>query len=227
MIDRWYDEAERYDVLPLSSPRGRARPRARRAARHRRPSSCSRTRRRSPSRWRPRLVGRSYSITADVTIPSGGAEGVLAHPGRPPRRLRPVPAATAVSTTSSTTSGLEQFRVSSPERGARGPPGAALRVRAHGRPRRHVRAAGACPGRSKLYVGGALVAVAELPYSLVASPGFYGVDLWLRPRRLGRPRGVPARRSGSPARSNGSCSTRPARRPSTTRPSCSALLAHQ
>ena len=31
------------------------------------------------------------------------------------------------------------------------------------------------PGRSKLYVGGALVAVSELPYSLVASPGFYGV----------------------------------------------------
>ena len=31
------------------------------------------------------------------------------------------------------------------------------------------------PGRSKLYVGGSLVAVTELPYSLVASAGFYGV----------------------------------------------------
>jgi arylsulfatase len=70
--------------------------------------------------------------------------------------------------------GLEQFRVSSPDPVPEGRQvlryeferaGDAVDM-FHGR---------GVPGRSKLYVGGALVAASEVPYSLVASPGFYGV----------------------------------------------------
>jgi arylsulfatase len=121
----------------------------------------------------PRIVGRSYSITAEVVVPPGGADGVLLtqggrhvgfalylQDGRLHHVLNYV--------------GLEQFRVASPDPV---PPGRQVL-------RYEFERTGAAvdmlsgrgvPGRSKLYVGGSLVAVAELPYSLVASPGFYGV----------------------------------------------------
>ena len=40
----------------------------------------------------PSILNTSYTITAEVEIPQGGAEGMLHHPGRPVRRLRLLPA---------------------------------------------------------------------------------------------------------------------------------------
>ena len=172
MIALWYEEAERYGVLPLSSPRGRARPRP---DGQRSPHTVEFLPGAAPLTFTmaPRIVGRSYSITAEVVIPPGGADGVLLtqggrhvgfalylQDGRLHHVLNYV--------------GLEQFRVSSPEPVPAGPQVLRYEFERTGGPVDMLNGRGV-PGRSKLYVGGALVAVSELPYSLVASPGFYGV----------------------------------------------------
>jgi arylsulfatase len=172
MIDLWYEEAERYGVLPLTSPRGRARPR---------PGTQPSTQTvvflpgAAPLTFTmaPRITGRPHSITAEVTIPPGGADGVLLtqggrhvgfalymREGRLHHVLNYV--------------GLEYFRVSSPDAVPAGRQVLRYEFEPTGPAVGFLEGRGV-PGRSKLYVGGELVAVTELPYSLVASPGFYGV----------------------------------------------------
>jgi arylsulfatase len=172
MIARWYAEAERYDVLPLTSPRGRARPR---------PGT-----QRSPLRveflpgaapltftMAPRVTGRPYSITAAVTIPAGGASGILLTQGG-----RHVGFAFYMQEGhlhhALNYVGLEYFRVSSPDPVPEGRHVLRYEFEPTGAPVDFLQGQGV-PGRSKLYVGDELVAVAQLPYSLVANPGFYGV----------------------------------------------------
>jgi hypothetical protein len=172
MIARWYEEAERYGVLPLASPRGRAGARLAGSQSSRaiefRPGAAPLT-----FTMAPRLTGRPYSITAEVTIPAGGAEGVLLtqggrhvgfafylQDGRLHHVLNYV--------------GLRQFRVSSPDPVPEGPQVLRYEFEPTGAPVDFLSGQGV-PGRSKLYVGGALVAVSPLPYSLVAGLGFYGV----------------------------------------------------
>ena len=70
--------------------------------------------------------------------------------------------------------GLEQFRVTSPDPVPEGRQVLRYEFERTGDPVDMFGGKGV-PGRSKLYVGGSLVAVTELPYSLVASAGFYGV----------------------------------------------------
>src|SRR5262249_51166615 len=73
----WWEEAERYKVLPLNDLQNRW------AVRN--PYSVAARRRwvfypgigRIPHDTAPDIRNRSYSITAEVTIPEGGAEGVL------------------------------------------------------------------------------------------------------------------------------------------------------
>jgi arylsulfatase len=121
----------------------------------------------------PRVVGRSYSITAEVTIPPGDAAGVVLtqggrhvgfalylQDGRLHHVLNYV--------------GLRQFRVSSPDPVPEGRQVLRYEFERTGDPVDFLSGQGV-PGRSKLYVGGSLVAVADVPYSLVAGLGFYGV----------------------------------------------------
>ncbi|HEY7070526.1 MAG TPA: sulfatase-like hydrolase/transferase [Acidimicrobiales bacterium] len=171
MIDRWYEEAERYGVLPLASP---PRPGGRLLGN---PSahSVEFLPGAAPLAFTvaPRLAGRSYSITADVTIPPGGASGVLLtqggrllgfalylQDGRLHHALNYV--------------GLEQFRVASPEPVPEGRQTLRYEFETTGGPVDFLNGQGV-PGRSKLYVGGSLVAVAPVPYSPVAGLGWFGI----------------------------------------------------
>ena len=87
--------------------------------------------------------------------------------------------------------GLEQFRVTSPDPVPEGRQVLRYEFERTGDPVDMFHGRGV-PGRSKLYVGGALVAVSELPYSLVASPGFYGVTCGYAHADSVDPVGVPA-----------------------------------
>jgi arylsulfatase len=172
MIRRWYEEAERYGVLPLASPRGRA---GARLAGNQSSRGVEFLPGAAPLTFTvaPRLAGRSYSITAEVTIPPGGASGVLLtqggrhvgfafylQDGRLHHVLNYV--------------GLARFRVASPDPVPEGHQVLRYEFEATGGPVDFLNGQGV-PGRSKLYVGGALVAVSPIPYSLVAGLGFYGV----------------------------------------------------
>ena len=173
MVELWYAEAERYDVLPIASARGRAvggrLGAARRLHYELLPDAA-------PLSFTvaPRLAGRAHAITAELVVPDGApAEGVLlAQGGRQvgfalyllDGRIHHV----------HNYVGLERFTVSSPEPVPAGahvlryefqPTGAPVDL-PHGK---------GVPARSKLYVDGALVACLELPYSLVASVGFFGL----------------------------------------------------
>jgi arylsulfatase len=170
MIDRWYEEAERYGVLPLASP---PRPGGRLMG-NLSAQSVEFLPGAAPLAFTvaPRLAGRSYTITAEVTIPPGGAAGVLLtqggrhggfaffmQDGRLHHVLNYV--------------GLEQFRVASPDPVPQGRRAVRYEFEATGGPVDFLNGQGV-PGRSKLYVGGELVAVAPVPYSPVAGLGFYG-----------------------------------------------------
>jgi arylsulfatase len=172
MIARWYAEAERYCVLPLVSPRGR--PRGGPGG-QRRPQTVEFLPGAAPLTFTmaPRITGRPHSITAEVTIPPGGAEGVLLtqggrhvgfalymQDGRLHHVLNYV--------------GLERFRVTSPDPVPEGRQVLRYEFEPTGGPVDFLHGRGV-PGRSKLYVGDELVAMTTLPYSLVASPGFYGI----------------------------------------------------
>jgi arylsulfatase len=76
MVDRWWVEAGKYDVLPLDDRdvgflRSAGRPGVK--TRFVYYPGMARVERQSS----PNITNRSYAITADVTIPEGGAEGVL------------------------------------------------------------------------------------------------------------------------------------------------------
>jgi arylsulfatase A-like enzyme len=174
MIELWYAEAERYDVLPIASPAARAtggRPRLSGRRHHHvlYPGAA-------PLAFTvaPRMAGRAHAISAEVTIPDGGAEGILLaqgsrhigfafylHEGHLCHQHNYV--------------GLERFTVRSGE-----PVPAGRRVlRYEFEPTGQavdLFAGKGTPGRSKLYVDGELVAALELPYTLLASLGFYGMS---------------------------------------------------
>ncbi|MBA2449325.1 MAG: arylsulfatase [Chloroflexi bacterium] len=76
MIERWWTEAGRYDVLPLDD-REYERVAASVAARARRVSTFYPGMARIDRFSAPDITDRSYTITADVELPEGGAEGVL------------------------------------------------------------------------------------------------------------------------------------------------------
>jgi hypothetical protein len=76
MVDRWWAEAGQYNVLPLDDRdvgalRGAGRPGVRTQFTYY--PGMARVERQSS----PNITNRSYTIAADVTIPGGGAEGVL------------------------------------------------------------------------------------------------------------------------------------------------------
>jgi len=173
MVQLWYAEAERYDVLPIAAARGRAvgprlgAPRRLRYELYAGAAPLSFT-------VAPRLAGRPHTVTAEVVIPTGvPAEGiVLAQGGRQvgfalyllDGRLHHV----------HNYAGLDWFTVSSPERVAAGPHVLRYEFQPTGPPVDLLHGKGV-PARSKLYVDGTLVACLELPYSLVAGFGFFGL----------------------------------------------------
>ena len=79
MIGTWYAEAGKYDVLPVdgSALDADARREAAGSPRRATATSTAPTPSRSRTSPRPRVLNRPHSITADVEIPEGGAEGVL------------------------------------------------------------------------------------------------------------------------------------------------------
>jgi arylsulfatase len=163
MIERWYAEAERYGVFPLASA-GASRlltPR---------PTVAEP---RDQLVWypdaapvyfgaSPRLYNRAYSITAEVTIPDGGAEGILAtHGGRhggyaffvQDGRLHHVLNYLHLERFS-TTSGADVLSGDHQLRYEFAPTGGP-----------DFRAGRGSPGTSKLYVDDELVGASELPYT--------------------------------------------------------------
>jgi arylsulfatase len=163
MIALWYDQAERYGVFPLAS-----------AGISRlltvRPTIASP---RDQLVWypdaapvyfgaSPRLYNRPYSITADVTIPDGGADGILAtHGGRHggyaffvlDGRLHHI----------YNFVGLERFRVAGDDVLGAGEHELRYEFAPTGAP--DLGAGHGSPGNSLLYVDGRLVAARALPYT--------------------------------------------------------------
>jgi arylsulfatase A-like enzyme len=79
LIDLWWSEAGRHQVLPLESV-GSSVPRVRRSGRYVYRSAAAPI----PSSVAVNIFDRAHRISADITVPDGGAEGViLAHGGGP------------------------------------------------------------------------------------------------------------------------------------------------
>lgn len=173
MVERWYEEAERYDVLPIASPAGRFRGSRPRVGARR-------------DRWQllpgaapvsftvaPRLCGRPHAIRATIVVPGDGAEGAIAAQGSRhggfafaivDGRLLHV----------HNYVGLEEFVVHSPNPLGAGRHEIRYEFEPTGPPVSLLEGRGV-PARSKLYVDGELAAMTELPYSTVALFGFTGL----------------------------------------------------
>jgi arylsulfatase len=170
MVRRWYVEAGTYGVLPLASaelsrmnvPRPTvAKPRQRYVyQRDSAPVAFAAT---------PRLFNRPYSITAEVVIPDGTAEGILVTQGSrhtgfalfvKEGRLHHV----------HNYVGLDRFTVSSPEPLPTGDATLRYEFEPTGDP--DFRNGRGSPGRSQLYVNDELVASVDLPYT---TPNTFGV----------------------------------------------------
>ena len=173
MVELWYAEAERYDVLPVAGARGRfGPPRLATARRHHYEFLADA----APLAFTvaPRLAGRPHAISAEVTIPAADvAEGVLlAQGGRHvgfafyllDGHLHHV----------HNYVGLDLFTVRSPDRVSPGAHVLRYEFESTGPPVDLFQGRGV-PARSKLYVDGMLVAALALPYSLLGSFGFYGM----------------------------------------------------
>ena len=164
MIDLWYAEADRYGVLPLATG-DLARMNLERPtiARPRQKFVYQAGAAEIPYTAATRVYNRPHSITAEVIIPESGGEGVLlAHGNRhggytlfmKDGRLHHV----------HNYLGLERFMVSSPDPV---PPGeASLRFEFEVTGEPDFRNGKGTPGRSQLYVNGALVASVDLPYTV-------------------------------------------------------------
>lgn len=172
MIALWYEEAERYGVLPLASPAARAR---NRSDDDRLPRTFEFLPGAAPLTFTmaPRIAGRSHSITAEVTIPRGGAEGVLLTQGGRHVGFAFYLRAGHLHHVLNYV-GLEHFGVASPDVVPDGRHVLRYEFERTGDPVDIMQGRGV-PGRSKLYVDGRLVAVRALPHSLVAGLGFYGI----------------------------------------------------
>ncbi len=164
MIERWYREAEANNVFPLASAE---------LARFRiqRPTIAER---RDRTVWypgltpafydaAPRIQNRSFSMTARLTVPAEGADGIILthgsrhggyafmlHNGHLKHVLNYV--------------GLERFEITSPDPIPSGEISVRYEFEVTGEPNfRHGKGA---PGMSRLYVDDRLVAAAEVPYSV-------------------------------------------------------------
>ncbi len=173
MIERWYEEAERYGVLPLAAA-DLARLTAPRpgvgGSRHRfvyRPGGAP-----VPFAAAPRVYNRPHSITAEAWIPENGADGVLlAHGNRhggytffvKDRRLHHV----------HNYLGIEWFRVSSPDAIPTGEVNLRYEFEPTGPP--DIAVGKGSGGRSQLYVAGRLVAGVEIPHTVPLVFGIIGL----------------------------------------------------
>jgi arylsulfatase len=170
MIHLWYEEAERYGVLPISTAdfaRGHVERPAIAGPRQKyvyQPGAAA-----VPYAASPNVYNRPHSITAEVVIPESGAEGVLlAHGNRhggysfflKDGHLNHV----------HNYLGKEWFRVSSPDTVPAGEVNLRFEFEPTGEPDFSVGRGSA--GRSQLYVNGQLVANVDLPYTV---PGFFGM----------------------------------------------------
>jgi arylsulfatase len=170
MVRRWYIEAGKYGVLPLAT-----------ADMHRlnepRPT-IGRPRQRyvyypggAPvsAAAVPRILNRPYSITADVTIPEGGAEGVLLTQGSRTVGWLLYLVDGHLEYLQNYV-GLEHLRVRSP---APVPSGnRALRFEFEPTGKADFSAGRGTPGRAQLYLDGELVASTDFPYTV---PNMFGV----------------------------------------------------
>ena len=175
MIELWYSEAERFGVLPIASagrgrvtgPRPSVTPGRRQFVFY--PGAAPLT-----FTVAPRIVGRPHAIAADVVVGDDGPiEGILlAQGGRHngfaffllDGHLHHI----------FNYVGLEDLEVRSPGPVTPGSHTLRYEFQPTGPPVDLFSGKGV-PARSKLYVDGALVAVAELPYTLVSSLSFYGM----------------------------------------------------
>jgi arylsulfatase len=170
MVELWYDEAERYGVLPLATA-DMARMNVER------PSIAGPRQKYVyqaggapiPFAASPRVYNRPHSITAEVVIPESGAEGVLlAHGNRhggytfflKDGYLNHV----------HNYLGKEWFRVSSPDPVPTGQVSLRFEFEPTGSPDFPV--GKGTPGRSQLYVNGQLVASVDLPHTV---PNLFGI----------------------------------------------------
>lgn len=174
MVERWYAEAEKYKVLPIAGFAERVLGRLSDIGPSRKQFKFLPGASPMPFTLTPRLCGTAHTITADVEIPeSGQAEGILLAQGNRrvgfafyllDGRLHHV----------HNFVGLEWFTVSSPDPVPSGRHEVRYEFEPTGPPVEPFNGKG-MPGRSKLYVDGELVAVAELPYTVVVMLGFYGM----------------------------------------------------
>ncbi len=173
LIALWYEEADRYGVLPLATA-DLARMNVERP-------TIARPRQRFvyqaggapvPFAAAPRVYNRAHAITAEVVIPDGGAEGVLlAHGSRhggysffvKDGHLHHV----------HNFVGKDWFRVSSPEPLPTGEVSLRFEFEPTGDP--DIPLGRGTPGRGQLYVDGTLVASEELPYTVLNLFGIIGL----------------------------------------------------
>lgn len=177
MIKRWYSEAEKYKVLPVAGFAERVVGQLFDAGPGQSefvflPGAAP-----LPFTMTPRLPGRAHAIVADVEIPDAPAapvEGMLLGQGNRrvgfafyllDGRLHHV----------HNFVGLEWFTVSSPDPVPAGRHELRYEFEPTG-PHIDLLSGKGVPGRSKLYVDGNLVAVAELPYTVVVLLGLYGMS---------------------------------------------------
>lgn len=174
MIARWYAEAGRYGVFPLAAAT------LERLAAARPTPAGPRTRfvflrdaAPVPFIVAPRVVNRPHRITAEVTIPAAGAEGILLSQGNRhggyalyvlDDRLHHV----------HNYLGLERFTVSATETLTPGPHTLAYEFEPTGEPQ--LLAGRGAPGLAKLYVDGELVGVRELPVTVPLTFGIVGLS---------------------------------------------------
>ena len=175
MIDLWYTEAEKYHVLPIASfadrTGGGRRPRV--GGRRKQfvfyPGAAP-----LPFTNTPRLPGTPHTITAEIVVPdTGPVEGVILAQGNRRAGFAFYLLDGHVHHVHNYV-GIEWFTVSSPDRLTPGPHTIRFEFEPTGPPVELFSGKGV-PARSKLYVDGVLVAVAQLPYSVVVLLGFFGM----------------------------------------------------
>jgi arylsulfatase len=170
MVRRWYTEAGTYGVLPIAS--------ADLARMHAARPTVSKPRQRfvylpdaAPTAFAaaPRLLNRPYSITAEVVVPDGGAEGILITQGSRHAGYALFVADGRLHHIHNYV-GLERFTVSSTERVPTGEVTLRYEFEPTGEP--DFAAGRGSPGRSQLYFDDQLVGSVDLPYS---TPQMFGV----------------------------------------------------
>ena len=173
LIGLWYDEAERYGVLPLATgDLARLNTERPSIAEPRQTFVYQPGGSPLPFAASPRVYNRAHSITADVVVPEGGADGVLlAHGNRhggytffmADGHLHHV----------HNYLGQAAWKVSSPGPIPAGPAALRYEFEPSGEPPAPGKGV---PGRSQLYVNGDLVASLDVPYTVPQMFGIIGLS---------------------------------------------------